>query len=267
MNGIQDLLNQILSAVYGRDVRQSIHDAIKKCYEDGTAAGNSNMEVSNARGTDADLKTRLDRMQQEMDTVEAEVIAARGSQPNVNTRLSQMMNRTQTNTTEITTARGGQANLKAKLDLMDTATTTNTSEITTARGTKANLNERLTEIEARQQPSLWTGTFYMQDTQTITPTKPLNQCRNGWILVWSDYDPGTQTANNYDWAYTYVPKTAVLNQHTMFAIPRNLESTTDPKVTNKSLRFTNTTITGHANNRIDAPVYNTDVVLREVREW
>ena len=34
MSSIQNYLSQILSAVYGRDVRQSIHDAIKQCYDD-----------------------------------------------------------------------------------------------------------------------------------------------------------------------------------------------------------------------------------------
>lgn len=37
MGNIQDLLAQILSARYGRDVRQSIHDAIRQCYDDGHA--------------------------------------------------------------------------------------------------------------------------------------------------------------------------------------------------------------------------------------
>lgn len=34
MSTIQDHLNNILKAVYGKDVRQSIHDAIDKCYDD-----------------------------------------------------------------------------------------------------------------------------------------------------------------------------------------------------------------------------------------
>lgn len=36
MSKIDSLLAHILSAVYGRDVRQSIHDAIKECYDDVT---------------------------------------------------------------------------------------------------------------------------------------------------------------------------------------------------------------------------------------
>lgn len=35
MATIRDYLNNILKAVYGKDVRQSIHDAIEKCYYDG----------------------------------------------------------------------------------------------------------------------------------------------------------------------------------------------------------------------------------------
>lgn len=41
MADIQSLLKQILTAVYGKDVRQSIHDAIRQCYEDGKAGAGS----------------------------------------------------------------------------------------------------------------------------------------------------------------------------------------------------------------------------------
>lgn len=36
MSVIADLLNQIKTAVYGRDVREAIHDAIQQCYLDST---------------------------------------------------------------------------------------------------------------------------------------------------------------------------------------------------------------------------------------
>ena len=43
---IQNYLNQIKSAVFGKDVRQSIHDAIKQCYDDASIDhDNANMEV------------------------------------------------------------------------------------------------------------------------------------------------------------------------------------------------------------------------------
>ena len=37
MANISALLGQILKAVYGKDVRQSIHDAISQCYDDVTS--------------------------------------------------------------------------------------------------------------------------------------------------------------------------------------------------------------------------------------
>ena len=55
-SAIQTYLNNILNAVYGRDVRSSIHDAIELCYDDvssgktiaETAAGNVNTAIDNA---------------------------------------------------------------------------------------------------------------------------------------------------------------------------------------------------------------------------
>lgn len=37
MSAISTYLNNILSAIYGKDVRQSIHDAISQCYDDVTS--------------------------------------------------------------------------------------------------------------------------------------------------------------------------------------------------------------------------------------
>ncbi len=54
MAGIAGYLEKILSAVYGRDVRQSIHDAIFQCYEDGKAL--SEMQLA----TDEDIDRIID---------------------------------------------------------------------------------------------------------------------------------------------------------------------------------------------------------------
>ena len=57
---------------------------------------------------------------------------------------------------------------------------------------------------------LWTGKLYMAGTdstpQTVTPSKKLSKCRNGWLLLWSDYNPDTSTANDADFATTIIPK-------------------------------------------------------------
>mgnify|MGYP000876086460 CR=1 FL=1 len=48
--GIDQYLKVIKEGVFGRDVRQAIHDGIEKVYEDATFDGNTNMEVAKARG-------------------------------------------------------------------------------------------------------------------------------------------------------------------------------------------------------------------------
>ena len=54
MGNIRDYLNEILSAVYGKDVRQAIHDGIFQCYEDGNAL--SEMQLA----TEEDIDRILD---------------------------------------------------------------------------------------------------------------------------------------------------------------------------------------------------------------
>lgn len=48
--GIDQYLKVIKEGVFGRDVRQAIHDGIERVYEDATFEGNTNMEVAKARG-------------------------------------------------------------------------------------------------------------------------------------------------------------------------------------------------------------------------
>lgn len=68
--------------------------------------------------------------------------------------------------------------------------------------------------EYAPQP-LWSGGanggYYMTATHTITPTKKLSECRNGWALLWSDYDVGGQ-ANNTDFYVSYIYKRAYTGQ-------------------------------------------------------
>ena len=59
--GIDNYLKVIKEGVFGRDVRQAIHDGIQQAYDDATANGNANMEVAKARGKYANLSDRLAR--------------------------------------------------------------------------------------------------------------------------------------------------------------------------------------------------------------
>lgn len=60
---ITNYLNQIKNAIYGKEVRGAIHDAIKECYDDAAVNhDNANMEVKMARGTHNTLNDRLNKM-------------------------------------------------------------------------------------------------------------------------------------------------------------------------------------------------------------
>ena len=78
---IQNYLNQIKTAVFGKDVRQSIHDAIKQCYDDASVDhDNANMEVKLARGTHETLNDRIteneknqENLSSQLDTIETKI--------------------------------------------------------------------------------------------------------------------------------------------------------------------------------------------------
>lgn len=59
MGNIANLINNIKTAIFGKDVRKSICDAIEQCYDDAIANGHTDMEVAKARGTYSDLNDRL----------------------------------------------------------------------------------------------------------------------------------------------------------------------------------------------------------------
>lgn len=56
---------------------------------------------------------------------------------------------------------------------------------------------------------LWSGASYLNSSnstpQVVTPSKKLSECRTGWMLLWSDYDPG-DGANDSDFCTTFIPK-------------------------------------------------------------
>lgn len=60
---ISNHLNKIKNAIYGKEVRGAIHDAIKQVYDDASVNhDNANMEVKLARGTHNTLNDRLDNV-------------------------------------------------------------------------------------------------------------------------------------------------------------------------------------------------------------
>ncbi|SDX96068.1 DUF859 family phage minor structural protein [Thermoactinomyces sp. DSM 45892] len=67
---------------------------------------------------------------------------------------------------------------------------------------------------------LWTGSLFMSPDQSITPTKTISSCPNGWILVWSEYSE--EEVRNWDFVFHPIPKYIASNHSgavSMFSIP------------------------------------------------
>jgi hypothetical protein len=114
------------------------------------------------------------------------------------------------------------------------------------------------------QESLWDGASYMHGTSHIYPTKLLTECRNGWCLLFSDYNVG-EGERNLDYYWYFVPRgTATYAAgHHQVIIPQYWSPTENSSVI-KTLYIYDNKISGHANN--DSTDGQKDVVLRRVIE-
>lgn len=120
---------------------------------------------------------------------------------------------------------------------------------------------------------LWSGNLYMNSGHTVTPSKPLSECRTGWMLLWSDYDPDTATANDAEFFTTMIPRitptgAAWAGKSFNCDIPRHIggdqaDVSTEKRII-KMVYIYDDKITGHAANNQDT---RTDVVLRAVYEF
>lgn len=125
-------------------------------------------------------------------------------------------------------------------------------------------------IFEKSPDALWTGAQYMKDGITITPSKPLSECKTGWLLVWSDYDEATQTASKNDTVTTLIPKLNVQadawNGNSMLCmLPISLSPEGVSNQVVKRLYIYDDHINGYAGNNATAD--EKDVVLRAVYEY
>lgn len=102
---------------------------------------------------------------------------------------------------------------------------------------------------------LWGGVvWFLSASQTITPSKKLSDCFNGWVVEWQGYSNGAATGGDY--TYSYIPKIhARYNNGKVMSV---LVVGHGGGIFRKILYVSDTTITGHANNAA-APA-NTAVV-------
>ncbi len=109
---------------------------------------------------------------------------------------------------------------------------------------------------------LWSGGWYMSGTQNITPSKPMSECRNGWVLMWAKYQNETQT-----WAdvvQVYLGKDLVTT-HSGLGI-RLLFGGYGNVIVHKYLTITDTQVKGNAQNT-NTNLNAEKAILVRVHEW
>ena len=107
----------------------------------------------------------------------------------------------------------------------------------------------------------------MTETHEIVPTKALSECAHGWLLLWSDYNPGSGVGNT-DFATTMIPNRAYTGQkwaggQFLCAVPRYAESSGEG-ICVKALQVFDAKLVGNA---INDENYRNDVVLRAIYEY
>lgn len=120
---------------------------------------------------------------------------------------------------------------------------------------------------------LWSGEKYMSANQEVVPSKPLSQCAHGWLLLWSDYNPG-EGANGSDFATSMISKFSYSGQkwggssgnvgaRWLCPVPRFADATGEAQII-KVIYVTDTKLIG---NSVNEEIGRNDVVLRAVFEF
>lgn len=97
---------------------------------------------------------------------------------------------------------------------------------------------------------LWSGSYYMNDTQTATLSASISSQANGIVLVWSEYDTTDKAAVNANFTTCFVPKHFV-SAHAGKGLGVFVVSATLNYVACKYVYISDTTIAGYANNNAE----------------
>lgn len=95
---------------------------------------------------------------------------------------------------------------------------------------------------------LWSGAFYMSDTQTVTLSKKISEMPHGIVLCWSAYDISNSEPKDTDFNYIFVPKFHVkILPGKGIGCLLNVGATTNTLI-NKYIYVSNQSIKGHVDN-------------------
>lgn len=132
------------------------------------------------------------------------------------------------------------------------------------------LENKVEQLESKTDEALWVGANLMGQGETITPSKPLSQCKNGWLLCWCDYDNATNLSSDTQFVFTYVPKNILKNINydyvaTYFTICTAINDNGTYTETVKRLTYNDTQIVGFVGNTATAD--GNDVCLKAIYEF
>lgn len=116
-----------------------------------------------------------------------------------------------------------------------------------------NLTDSLMEMLLNVGKKIWEGAAYLNETQSVKPSIPLDKCFTGWVALYQPYDSNTGKAQPWDLNYMFIPKTHAVD-YSGVAIVHHLETLNGAKF-NKYIYVTNTEIKGHKNNGTAAKYY------------
>ncbi|MGC2982411.1 BppU family phage baseplate upper protein [Enterococcus faecalis] len=116
-----------------------------------------------------------------------------------------------------------------------------------------NLTDSLMEMLLNVGKKIWEGEAYLNETQSVKPSIPLDKCFTGWVALYQPYDSNTGKAQPWDLNYMFIPKTHAVD-YSGVAIVHHLETLNGAKF-NKYIYVTNTEIKGHKNNGTAAKDY------------
>ena len=94
----------------------------------------------------------------------------------------------------------------SQINTLDTKLTNTTLKANEAELDIVTLQSEVVNLK-KDPTALWTGANTMGDGVTITPTKKLSACKNGWILIWCGYNTTDNIATNTRFNSIVVPKT------------------------------------------------------------
>ncbi|EAH0000796.1 DUF2479 domain-containing protein [Listeria monocytogenes] len=200
-------------------------------------------------GLDAKIDTETSKLQTEANNLQTQFDSFNPSQFAQKTDLNAHVNNAdihvssadKTNWNAKETVSSAQA--KADKALSDAKTDASAKVVQALVDSKAYTDSKITQ-------TVWTGSFHMIASQTVTPSIPLNQCK-AWIIYWSKYSAGA--ARDYYWCTQIVTK-ETYGGH-------NFDAMMDNSPVHKYLYVSATQLTGSDENSTGT---NNQAVMRKV---